>query len=76
MAKAIGPVTRLLIVWSSKMASSGVSGGLTSAVARTIFTPSNLAEPSAGAASTANSVSAERALDRAARARRSGRPDH
>ena len=33
IAKPIGPVTRLRLLLSSKIASSGVSGGLTSAVA-------------------------------------------
>ncbi len=51
-----GPVTRLRSVLSKKIVSSGVSGGLTPAVAETIFTPSKPADPSPGAASTTNSV--------------------
>ena len=58
IAKLEGPVTRFLPLLSSKIASSGVSGRLTSAVAFTNFTFSRRSTASAGAASTPNSVSA------------------
>ena len=50
IAKVIGPVTRFRLLWSSKIASSGVSGGLTSAVALEILTldrfPFSVSRPS------------------------------
>ncbi len=53
-----GPVTRLRLLRSSNIASSGVSGGLTSAVALAILKSTGFPLPSAGAASIRISVKA------------------
>ncbi len=65
--EAIGPVTRRRPLLSSKIASSGVSGGLTSAVACTISTGTVFAGASSGAAVTLELGQRARPLDRAAR---------
>ena len=79
VANSTGPVTLRRLVRSSNIGSSGVSGRLISAVAFAILIFSGLADPSAGPASTSNSVSAAgpgctRRLTRARTRTKTGRP--